>query len=102
MLRVVTAINGAKRRNFSFKGMAGHAGTVPMALRQDELVAASELILTAESIAKDFDVVATVGKIACHPGAVNVIPSDVLFTLDIRAPDNQQRDVALEQTINSF
>jgi acetylornithine deacetylase/succinyl-diaminopimelate desuccinylase-like protein len=102
MLGVVTAINGAKRRDFSFKGMAGHAGTVPMALRQDELVGASELILTAESIAKDFDVVATVGKIACHPGAVNVIPSDVLFTLDIRAPDNQQRDVALEQTINSF
>ena len=102
MLGVVTAINGAKRRNFSFKGMAGHAGTVQMALRQDELVGASELILTAESIAKDFDVVATVGKIACHPGAVNVIPSDVLFTLDIRAPDNQQRDVALEQTINSF
>ncbi len=94
-LGVVTAINGAKRLNFSFKGMAGHAGTVPMALRQDALVGASELILTAESIAKDFDVVATVGKIACHPGAVNVIPSDVLFTLDIRAPDNQQRDVAL-------
>ena len=94
-LGVVTAINGAKRLNFSFKGMAGHAGTVPMSLRQDALVGASELILVAESIAKDFDVVATVGKIACHPGAVNVIPSDVSFSLDIRAPDNQQRDVAL-------
>ena len=94
-LGVVTAINGAKRLHFSFKGMAGHAGTVPMSLRQDALVGASELILSAESIAKDFDVVATVGKIACHPGAVNVIPSEVSFSLDIRAPDNQQRDVAL-------
>jgi allantoate deiminase len=94
-LGVVTAINGAKRLNFSLQGIAGHAGTVPMSLRQDALVGASELILAAESIAKDFDVVATVGKIACHPGAVNVIPSDVSFTLDIRASDNQQRDVAL-------
>ncbi|MBB6054944.1 allantoate amidohydrolase [Tolumonas osonensis] len=94
-LGVVTAINGAKRLNFSFKGVAGHAGTVPMSLRQDALVGASELILAAEFIAKEFDVVATVGKIACHPGAVNVIPSEVSFTLDIRAPDNQQRDAAL-------
>ena len=100
-LGVVTAINGAKRLNFSFKGMAGHAGTVPMALRQDALVGASELILTAESIAKDFDVVATVGKIACHPGAVNVIPSDVSFSLDIRAPNNQQRDSALLSIMNT-
>ena len=94
-LGVVTAINGAKRLNFSFKGMAGHAGTVPMALRQDALVGASELVLAIESVAKAFEVVATVGKITCHPGAVNVIPSDVSFSLDIRAPDNQQRDAAL-------
>lgn len=94
-LGVVTAINGAKRLNFSLKGIAGHAGTVPMSLRQDALVGASEVILAAESIAKEFAVVATVGKIACRPGAVNVIPSDVSFSLDIRAPDNQQRDVAL-------
>lgn len=94
-LGVVTAINGAKRLNFSLKGIAGHAGTVPMSLRQDALVGVSEVILAAEFIAKEFAVVATVGKIACRPGAVNVIPSDVSFSLDIRAPDNQQRDVAL-------
>nr|WP_321270529.1 allantoate amidohydrolase [uncultured Tolumonas sp.] len=94
-LGVVTAINGAKRLNFSFKGVAGHAGTVPMSLRQDALVGASELVLAVESIAQAFEVVATVGKIECHPGAVNVIPSDISFSLDIRAPDNQQRDAAL-------
>jgi allantoate deiminase len=46
-------------------------------------------------------VVATVGKIECLPGAVNVIPSEVSFSLDIRAPDNQQRDVALFEIIKA-
>ena len=100
-LGVVTAINGAKRLNFSLKGMAGHAGTVPMSLRQDALVGASELVLAIESIAKEFDVVATVGKIECLPSAVNVIPSDVSFSLDIRAPNNQQRDRALLAIMNT-
>jgi allantoate deiminase len=94
-LGVVTAINGAKRLNFSFKGMAGHAGTVPMSLRQDALVGASELVLAVESIAKKFEVVATVGTIECSLGAVNVISSDVALSLDIRAPDNKLRDTAL-------
>ena len=100
-LGVVTAINGAKRLNFSLKGMAGHAGTVPMSLRQDALVGASELVLAVESIAKEFEVVATVGKIECLPSAVNVIPSDVSFSLDIRAPNNQQRDSALLAIMNT-
>lgn len=99
-LGVVTAINGAKRLNFLFQGMAGHAGTVPMSLRQDALAGASEMVLAAESIAKEYDVVATVGQMDCKPGAVNVIPSDVSLSLDIRAPDDQLRDNALTALIN--
>lgn len=100
-LGVVSAINGAKRLMFSLKGQAGHAGTVPMALRQDALVGASELVLVAEHIAKETGVVATVGKIECKPGAVNVIPSLVNLSLDIRAPENDLRDAALAKIIDA-
>ncbi|MFM2486168.1 allantoate amidohydrolase [Celerinatantimonas yamalensis] len=92
---VVTAINGAKRLNFTINGQAGHAGTVPMAQRQDALVAASELVLAIETIARARNVVATVGQISCKPGAVNVICAQVHMSLDIRAADDRQRDQAL-------
>ncbi|MFM2482744.1 allantoate amidohydrolase [Celerinatantimonas sp. YJH-8] len=97
---VVTAINGAKRLHFSLQGMAGHAGTVPMSLRQDALVAASEMILAIERIATEQNVVATVGQIECHPGAINVIPGDVLFSVDIRASDDEVRDHSLDLIIH--
>ncbi len=100
-LGVVTAINGAKRLHLSFGGQAGHAGTVPMTLRQDALIGASEFVLAAERIAHELGIVATVGQIQCHPGAVNVIPSRVNLSLDIRAAEDSERDRGLEQLLAS-
>lgn len=82
---VVTGIAGAKRYQFTLQGMAGHAGTVPIELRQDALCGASEMILAIERYATKHDVVATVGRCDVCPGAVNVIPGEVKFTLDIRS-----------------
>ncbi len=45
---VVTAINGANRYAIEIDGMAGHAGTVPMTLRQDAMAAAAECVLAVE------------------------------------------------------
>ena len=92
----VTAINGASRFSLSLEGMAGHAGTVPMRLRQDALTGAAEMIQAIEAcgLAED-DLVATVGRLEAAPGAVNVIPGQVTFTLDIRAPKNDQRQAAI-------
>lgn len=92
---VVTAINGAKRLNFTLTGYAGHAGTVPMGHRQDALTAASEAILAIEKLATEAKIVATVGQIQCSPGAVNVIPAEVTFSLDIRSSDDETRDRVL-------
>ena len=84
---VVTAINGARRLKVVVEGRAGHAGTVPMAMRRDSLAAAAEMVLAVERIARaTSDVVATVGVIEAHPGAVNVIPGETSFTIDVRAP----------------
>ena len=95
---VVSAISGATRLLVSLKGDAGHAGTVPMMLRKDALTAASECILVAEREAKSArNVVATVGQLTVRPGATNVIPGNVQFTLDVRAPeDSKRKEVALK------
>ena len=96
---IVTAINGASRRRVMVTGQAGHAGTVPMALRQDALTAASEMVLAVEALgAKAALTVATVGRLAVSPNAVNVIPGGVQFTLDMRGPDDGER-IAMVQAI---
>src|SRR5579863_396522 len=89
---VVTAINGATRFHARVKGVAGHAGAVPMGLRRDALAAAAEMILLVEQRARiEDDLVATVGRVDVDPGAVNVIPAEARFTIDIRAPRDEQR-----------
>jgi allantoate deiminase len=84
---VVTAINGFSRLRVTLRGEAGHAGTVPMALRRDALAAAAECALAVERIARSLpDLVGTVGRFEAKPGAINVIPGEVQFTVDVRAP----------------
>ncbi len=95
---LVTAIAGAARYTVSVTGMAGHAGTVPMGLRKDALVAASECIVAIEQICLSLpDVVGTVGMIQCQPGAGNVIPGLVDFSLDLRSSQDSVRDDAEQQ-----
>jgi hydantoinase/carbamoylase family amidase len=93
---VVTAINGVKRFSIEIRGEAGHAGTVPMDLRRDALTGSAEMIVAIESIAKASDVVATVGRAEISPGAVNVIPGAVTFTLDVRSPYDAIRDKVVD------
>jgi allantoate deiminase len=93
---VVTAINGFSRLRVTLRGEAGHAGTVPMGLRRDALAAAAECVLAVEKIAKGHpELVGTVGRIEAKPGAINVIPGEVQFTVDIRAPQDGLRSEAV-------
>ena len=86
-LGVVTAINGATRFEVGVDGVAGHAGATPMNLRRDALAAAAEMMLAIEERARrEPDLVATVGRLEAWPGATNVIPGHVQFSIDIRAP----------------
>lgn len=93
---VVSAINGARRGTVEISGVAGHSGTLPMAMRHDALAAAAEMILAVEARARaEEGLVATVGRIETPGGAVNVVPGQVKFSLDVRAPDDAQRDRAI-------
>ena len=95
---VVTAISGQTRILGSFSGEAGHAGTVGMELRRDPLPAAAEVVLTAEQLARQTPgLLATVGTIEVEPGASNVIPGQVRFSLDVRHPENAVRADAVER-----
>jgi allantoate deiminase len=98
---IVTAIAGATRLAASLTGMAGHAGTVPMLLRRDALAGAAECIVEIEEFCRtDQDgLVGTVGTIDAKPGATNVIPGHVSFTIDIRAPTDAHRKLAVADIV---
>jgi allantoate deiminase len=101
---VVTAIAGATRLAASLTGMAGHAGTVPMAHRRDALAGAAECIVAIEEFCKtDEDgLVGTVGYIHAAPGATNVIPGQVSFTMDIRASTDAHRTLAVADIVRQI
>jgi allantoate deiminase len=101
---VVTAIAGATRLAARLTGMAGHAGTVPMALRRDALAGAAECISTIEELCRTDagGLVGTVGYIHAMPGATNVIPGQVSFTIDLRAPTDAHRKRAVSDIVRQI
>jgi allantoate deiminase len=101
---VVSAISGATRLAASLTGMAGHAGTVPMQLRRDALAGAAECIVAIEEFCKTDErgLVGTVGYIHAMPGATNVIPGQVSFTIDIRASSDAHRKLAVADIVRKI
>ena len=101
---VVTAIAGATRLAARLTGMAGHAGTVPMLLRRDALAGAAECIGAIEEFCRTDQggLVGTVGYIHATPGATNVIPGQVSFTIDIRAPTDAHRKRAVTDIVRQI
>jgi allantoate deiminase len=98
----VTGIAAQLRYQVRVTGMAGHAGTTSMHLRRDALVGAAEMMLAIETIARAdaSNLVATAGRIEALPGAANVIPGTVHFTIDIRSGDARRRDRAAEDILD--
>lgn len=84
---IVSSITGIERHAVSIKGQAGHAGTVPMHLRKDALVAASLFVQWVETYCKETeDMTGVVGKIEIQPNSVNVIPESANLTVELRSP----------------
>jgi N-carbamoyl-L-amino-acid hydrolase len=71
----------------SITGFASHAGTTPMPLRRDALLALSELALAVEqaALAHGPNAVATVGEVKIENASRNVVPGDIHFTIDARS-----------------
>ena len=103
---LVEAIAGIQQLNIKIKGTADHAGTTPMAQRSDPLQAAAGIIIEIDKIARRTGphTVATVGRIVCEPGQVNVIPGVVRFSVDVRDSDEKLLESAVGailQTVQS-
>ncbi len=90
---VVTGIAGPVWLRLTLEGEAGHAGTTPMNLRHDALVAATAIIGRVErEAARTGTTVGTVGQLELKPGGINIIPGHVSFSLDLRDIDQEVRD----------
>ncbi|MDH4463079.1 MAG: 2-oxo-4-hydroxy-4-carboxy-5-ureidoimidazoline decarboxylase [Acidovorax sp.] len=102
-LGVVTSINGSVRYLCEMTGMASHAGTTPMDRRRDAAAGVAELVLYLEERARiDGDSVGTVGMLNVPGGSINVVPGRCQFSLDLRAPNNAQRDALATDVLASL
>jgi beta-ureidopropionase / N-carbamoyl-L-amino-acid hydrolase len=87
---IVTGVQGMRWYEVTVTGMDCHAGSTPMRLRQDALVATARMIAAVQSVglAHAPDAVATVGLIEARPNSRNVIPGEVFFSIDLRHPQD--------------
>ncbi|EAT16308.1 Zn-dependent hydrolase [Desulfuromonas acetoxidans] len=92
-LGIVEAIAAPSRFRLTINGRSDHSGTTPMTMRQDALVAAAQLVLGTENIARQSSEqsVATIGEIHTQPNVMNVIPGSVTLGVDIRDIDGDRK-----------
>ncbi|MEK6780677.1 MAG: M20 family metallo-hydrolase [Bacteroidota bacterium] len=83
---VVEGIVGIVHWEVTVDGFANHAGTTPMNMRKDALLAASKLVIAVDEVINNVpgNQVGTIGKMEVMPGAYNVIPGRVTMGLEIR------------------
>lgn len=92
-LAVVSSIASARRFQLVVEGEARHAGGTPYDMRRDALLGASEAALAVERICSgEHHVIGTVGQLEAFPGAVNIVPGEAHFSLDLRGEFDGERD----------
>lgn len=95
VIGVVSGIQGKKTFEITLSGREAHAGTEPMAQRQDAVKAFVEIATRMHAaMAGDALVKFTIGRVVVEPNAPSVVPARVTFRIDLRHPDNA--------TLNAF
>jgi hydantoinase/carbamoylase family amidase len=99
-IRLVDTVSGARACGSSSGAAPTHSGGTPMSMRADALTAAAEVVLAAESAAREprnRGARLTVGRLDVHPNSITTIPGRVRLTLDVRDVDSdRQRRLAVE------
>jgi N-carbamoyl-L-amino-acid hydrolase len=98
---VVEGIVGIRRYSAVFQGLANHAGTTPMAERQDALVLAAPFILVVRDVAVTHNIVGTVGTLQLQPGFPSVIPGRVELGVETRGLDEASLERAEQELSRS-
>ncbi len=90
-LGIVTAITGLQHLWITVRGRADHAGTTPMDLRHDAMQGAAQMAVEITHLVEQTGrpAVVTMGKWDVKPGAVNVVPGEVSFSVDVRHPKEE-------------
>lgn len=98
---VVQGVVGQQRYQITAIGSPNHAGTTPMEMRQDALLAAAQIVQAVNEIARRTpgDPVATIGSMQIFPNAHNIIPGRVEMMLDVRAMSMDRIDSILQQLV---
>lgn len=94
-LGVVEAIAGLFKWEVRLTGVANHAGTTPMTMRQDAFLGLAEFAGEMDRVLEEHGSprsVATVGRVQLVPGAANVVPGQAVFSLDVRDTDPRTLD----------
>lgn len=94
LIGVVEGIQGTRWLEVVIEGQVAHAGTTPLADRRDAMAVAATVIakLQATVMPSDANARLTVGRLTLAPGAVNVIPGKVTFSIDLRHPSGAEID----------
>ena len=90
----VDSLQGISWQRVTISGAANHAGTTPIAARRDAGLAAARVITHLRDRVANAGTLATVGSLRLEPGAINVIPSRAVFTVDLRDPDEERLQAA--------
>lgn len=91
IIGVLTGIQGERWYEVMVTGRESHAGSTPMPVRRDAMLACARIVEMVNKIALDHapSAVATVGRVVVKPNSPNVIPGSVYFTVDLRHPDDE-------------
>lgn len=91
-LGVVTGVQGISWQEVTIRGRSAHAGTTPMSLRKDAGLAAARLNVQLHRMVQSGlygdEMRATMGRVDVWPNRVNIVPSQVVCTVDLRNPDD--------------
>jgi beta-ureidopropionase / N-carbamoyl-L-amino-acid hydrolase len=100
---VVTAIQGSRRYIVTVEGEEAHAGTTPRAARKDAYAAATRIAAAMYEATTDAEDTLrfTIGRVEVSPGSPNTVPGKVVFTIDMRHPENAVLE-AHERTLQAI
>jgi N-carbamoyl-L-amino-acid hydrolase len=99
VIGIVTGIQGKKTFKVTIEGAEGHAGTLAQKQRRDAVAAFARMAtaLDSEIGSIDAEIKFTIGRVTVEPNAPSVVPSRVVFSIDVRHPDNAALDAAGER-----
>lgn len=99
---IVTGVQAYQWTKIVVKGVGAHAGTTPWRLRKDAMLMSARMMLSAAEIAESHGGLYTTGVIDAKPYSVNIIPSEVTFTMDVRHPSDETQAVIMGKIWESF